>query len=326
VTVDVLRLARELSQRGEPFALATVVWRRGPSSGRQGAKAIISTDGGVSGWLGGACAEPAVVREALRALAEGSPRLMFVGPAEELEAREGVVTVPIACQSEGALEIYVEPVLPAPELVAVGRSPAVAALAAIGRALGWRTVVIDEGAAAADHPDADRVLTSVDELERELTERSLVVVATQGRYDEAALEHALRARPAYVGLVASRRRAEFVLGYLRERGVPDEALRAVHAPAGLDLGELANEEIAVAIVAEIVRLRAAGEIPAGVGSVAPSEQAIDPVCGMAVDPATSPHSLEHEGRTHWFCSASCLEGFRDEPARYAASEAGAGGG
>lgn len=319
MTVDVLRLAQELSQRGEPFALATVVWRRGPSSGQQGAKAIISADGRVSGWLGGACAEPAVVREALRSLAEGSPRLMFVGPAEELEAREGVVTVPIACQSEGALEIYVEPMLPKPELVAVGRSPAVAALAAIGRALAWRTMVVDEGAVAADHPDADRVVASVDELEEKLTGRSLVVVATQGRYDEGALEHALRARPAYIGLVASRRRAEFVLDYLRDRGVPEAALRTVHAPAGLDLGELANEEIAVAIVAEIVRLRAAGEIPAGVSSVAPPEQVVDPVCGMTVDPATSPYSLEHRGRMHWFCSASCMESFRGEPARYAAT-------
>jgi xanthine dehydrogenase accessory factor len=326
VTVDVLSLARELSQRGEPFALATVVWRRAPSSGRQGAKAIISADGRVSGWLGGACAEPAVVREALRSLAEGSPRLMFVGPAEELEGREGMVTVPIACQSEGALEIYVEPVLPQPQLVAVGRSPAVAALGAIGRALGWRTLVVDEGATAADSPDADRVVTSVDELETELSERSLVVIATQGRYDEAALEHALRARPAYIGLVASRKRAEFVLGYLRDRGVPEETLRTVHAPAGLDLGELANEEIAVAIVAEIVRLRAAGEIQAGVSSVAPPEQVVDPVCGMTVDPATTPHVLEHQGRTHWFCSASCMDSFQDEPARYAASETGATGG
>jgi xanthine dehydrogenase accessory factor len=325
VTVDVLSQARELSQRGEPFALATVVWRRSPSSGRQGAKAIISADGRVSGWLGGACAGPAVVREALRSLAEGSPRLMFVGPPEELEGREGMVTVPIACQSEGALEIYVEPVLPQPQLVAVGRSPAVTALAGIGRALGWRTAVVDEGAATGDFPDADRVVTSVDELEGELTEGSLVVVATQGRYDEAALEHALRARPAYIGLVASRKRAEFVLGYLRDKGISEETLRTVHAPAGLDLGELANEEIAVAIVAEIIRMRAAGEIRAGVSSVAPPEQVVDPVCGMTVDPATSPYIIEHHGRTHWFCSASCMDSFHAEPARYAASESGAGG-
>jgi xanthine dehydrogenase accessory factor len=320
VTVDVPKLAQDLSQRGEPFALATVVWRRGPSSGQQGSKAVIQADGRVSGWLGGACAEPAVVREALRCIAEGTPKLMFVGPAEELEQREGVASVPIACQSEGALEIYVEPVLPKPELVAVGRSPAVDALAAIGRALGWRTVVADEGGSAADHPDADRVVTALDRLEAELTERSLVVVATQGHYDETALEHALRARPAYIGLVASRRRAEFVLASLRGRGVSEEALSRVRAPAGLDLGKVSPAEIGVAIAAEIVRLRAAGELPGGVVVEAARDQTVDPVCGMTVDPSATPHRVSHEGRTYWFCSAGCAESFETEPASYLAAE------
>ena len=128
------------SARGEPFVLATVVWRRAPSSGKEGATALITPDRTVRGWLGGACAEPTVVREALKALEEGSPRLLFLGPPEELEgrARDGVVTVPIACQSEGALEVYVEPVLPQPQLVAIGRSPAADALAALAAGLGWR--------------------------------------------------------------------------------------------------------------------------------------------------------------------------------------------
>jgi xanthine dehydrogenase accessory factor len=320
VTADVLELAGKLSSRGEPFALATVVWRRSPSSGQQGSKAIVSAEGRVSGWLGGACAEPAVVREALRCIAEGTPRLMFVGPGQELERREGVVSVPIACQSEGALEIYVEPVLPKMQLVTVGRSPAVDTLAAIGRALGWRTVVVDEGGSPADHPDADAVVSSVERLEEELTERSLVVVATQGHYDETALEHALRARPAYVGLVASRRRADFVLASLRGRGVSEEALSKVRAPAGLDLGKVSPEEIGVAIAAEIVRLRAAGELPGGVVAEAARDQAVDPVCGMTVDPSASPHRVSHEGRTYWFCSAGCAESFETEPASYLAAE------
>jgi xanthine dehydrogenase accessory factor len=326
VTVDVLKLAQELSERGEPFALATVVWRRGPSSGQQGSKAIVSADGRVSGWLGGACAEPAVVREALRSLGDGQPRLMFVGPADELIPREGVVSVPIACQSEGALEIYVEPMLPKPELVVVGRSPAVGALTAIGRSLGWRTVVVDEGGSAADHPHADRMLTSLEEMAEGLTEASLVVVATQGRYDEAALEHALRARPAYLGLVASRRRAGFVLDHLRERGAPEDELASVRAPAGLDLGKVAHGEIAVAIAAEIVQLRAAGKISGGMVDVAPAEEVVDPVCGMTVDPARSPHRTEHDGRSWWFCSESCLASFEKDPGSYTAPKQGAGRG
>ena len=180
------------------------------------------------GWLGGACAEPTVVREALKALEEGSPRLLFLGPPEELEgrARDGVVTVPIACQSEGALEVYVEPVLPQPQLVAIGRSPAATALAAMAAGLGWRSVLVDDGGDAEGREGVGRVLTTLDLAQAGVDDRSFVVVATQGHYDEDALERALATPAAYVGLVASRKRAEAVLGYLRDRGVPTKRSRA----------------------------------------------------------------------------------------------------
>ena len=151
-------------------------------------------------------------------------------------------------------------------------------------------------------------------------ERSFVVVATQGHYDEDALERALGTPAAYVGLVASRKRAEAVLGYLRDRGVSDDALARVHAPAGLDLGHVSTDEIAVAILAEIVQLKAAGELEAVVapqaGSVEPRHEEVDPVCGMTVDVADARYRTVHDGRTYYFCSAGCLESFESEPARY----------
>jgi xanthine dehydrogenase accessory factor len=300
---EVLQLAAELSARGEPFVLATVVWRRAPSSGKEGATALITPDRTVRGWLGGACAEPTVIREALKALDEGSPRLLFLGQPDELEghARDGVVTVPIACQSEGALEVYVEPVLPQPQIVAIGRSPAARALAALATGLGWRSVVIEERA----------------DLGTDVDERSYVVVATQGHFDEDALEHALATPASYVGLVASRKRADAVIGYLRDRGVPDEALARVHAPAGLDLGHVATDEIAIAILAEIVQLRAAGSLEARVVTESHvRHEEIDPVCGMAVDVADAHHRSVHAGRTYYFCSAGCLGSFESDPARY----------
>jgi xanthine dehydrogenase accessory factor len=303
VKPEVLQLAAELSSRGEPFVLATVVWRRAPSSGKEGATALITPDRKVRGWLGGACAEPTVVREALKALEEGSPRLLFLGPPGELEgrARDGVVTVPIACQSEGALEVYVEPVLPQPQIVAIGRSPAAGALAALAAGLGWRSVLNEDGV----------------DLGADVDERSYVVVATQGHFDEDALEHALATPAAYVGLVASRKRAEAVIGYLRDRGVADDALARVHAPAGLDLGHVATDEIAVAILAEIVQLRAAGSLDAGAFADRPvRHEEIDPVCGMTVDVADARHRTVHDGRTFYFCSAGCLESFGSDPARY----------
>ena len=302
---DVLALAAELSGRGEPFVLATVVWRRAPSSGKEGATALITPDRRVRGWLGGACAEPTVVREALKALEEGSPRLLFLGSPEELEgrARDGVVTVPIACQSEGALEVYVEPVLPQPQLVAIGRSPAAGALVALAAGLGWRSRLIEES----------------DDVGADVDDRSYVVVATQGHFDEDALEHALSTPAAYVGLVASRKRAEAVLGYLRDRGVAEEALARVHAPAGLDLGHVATDEIAVAILAEIVQLRAAGSLESGMVAEVPARhEEIDPVCAMTVDVADARFRTVHDGLTYYFCSAGCLASFTKDPASYVA--------
>jgi xanthine dehydrogenase accessory factor len=318
VKPEVLRLASDLTDRGEPFVLATVVWRRSPSSGKEGSTALITSDRRVRGWLGGACAEPTVIREALKALEEGTPRLLFLGPPEELAARgrEGVVTVPIACQSEGALEVYVEPVLPQPQLVVIGRSPAVAMLASLAGALGWRTVVVDDGGAEADYPGAGRVLTTLDLETAGVGERSFVVVATQGHYDEDALERALATDAGYVGLVASSKRAEAVLGYLRDRGVPEEALSRVHAPAGLDLGRIAHEEIAVAILAELVKERAAGHLEAAPPAEIARHEELDVVCGMTVDVASARHRSVHEGTTYYFCSAGCLRRFEEEPSAF----------
>jgi xanthine dehydrogenase accessory factor len=314
---EILELAARLSAEGTPFALATVVWSRAPSSGKPSSTALITADGTLRGWLGGACAEPVVLREALRALQEGTPRLLFLGTPDELaaHAREGVLTVPIACQSEGALEVYVEPVLPSPHLVVIGRSPAVDALAEMALALGWRAVVVDDGGDPALHPEGLDVRTSLEDALAEIGPGSLAVVATQGHYDEDALERVLRTPAAYVGLVASRRRAEGVLGYLRDRGVPEADLARVHAPAGLDLGRLPNREIAVAILAELVQLRAAGGAPAPTPAAERHEE-VDPVCGMTVEVATARYRTTHEGRTYSFCNARCLERFTADPARY----------
>ena len=305
---DVLEEAGELTRRGQPFALATVVWRQGPSSGQQGSRAIITAAGDLHGWIGGACAEPVVIREARQVITEGVPRLLLLGTRDQFGAAvpDGMTVVPIACQSEGALEVYIEPVLPAPHLVIVGRSPMVATLADLSRALGWRTTVLDRGEFSA--ADAD--------------ESSMVVVATQGHGDEEAVAQAVAARPAYLGLVGSAKRGAGVLGYLADRGVPQDELDRVRVPAGLDLGRTTHREIAVAILAELVQLRASGGLvaapAAGGGRVA--EQAVaettDLVCGMTVTADASSYPLEHEGETYYFCCAGCRRSFQEDPAAY----------
>jgi xanthine dehydrogenase accessory factor len=337
----ILEEAGELTRHGVPFALATVVWRQGPSSGQQGSRAIITASGELHGWIGGACAEPAVVREARQVITEGKPRLLLLGSPGQFpsaakipgtgkppgnaasgpDVPDGVSVVPISCQSEGALEVYVEPVLPVPHLVIVGHSPMAHTLASLAQALGWRAELIDGPDFSA--ADAD--------------ERSMVVVATQGHGDEEALAEAAAARPAYLGMVGSRRRGAAVLGYLAERGVPAGQLDQVRVPAGLDLGKTTHQEIAVAILAELVQLRAAdalagGMPPAPAMSAAPgqlagqrpaperADDAVDPVCGMTVTAGASARPLDHAGVAYYFCSAGCRTAFEKDPGAYTKRE------
>jgi len=178
--------ALELMESGEAFALATVVWRQAPSSGQNGSRAIVTADGAVHGWVGGACAEPVLIREALDVIEQGEPRLIWLGQQSELEGMHiphGVVTVPISCQSDGALQIYIEPAQVAPHLVIVGRSPMAATLAEMAGLLDWRVDLIDGSEFA----------------ESCCSSFSAVVVATQGHGDEEVVETALRAAPAYLG-------------------------------------------------------------------------------------------------------------------------------
>lgn len=321
---DVLEHAREMSKRGEAFVLATVVWRRGPSSGKEGCRAVITPTGKVYGFIGGACAEPIVVREARHALSEGVPRLMFLGTPDELEttsSREGMMLVPISCQSEGALEIYIEPVEPKPHLVVVGRSPMAETLVQMGQAIGWRSVLVDaDGGSAEDFPSVDRVVSGLDLDAAGAGSRSLIVVATQGHHDEEAMEKALAVGPAYVGLVGSRQRAASVLGYLKDRGVSQEAIDRVQVPAGLDLGKVSHREIAVGILAELVKLRAAGDLDTGVPAEVPEVvESVDPVCGMTVEVGSARHKLDYDGETYYFCCPGCKRAFEKDPAAYVGS-------
>jgi len=302
--LGVLERIGELARSGQTFALATVVWRQGPSSSKQGSRAIITADGELEGWIGGACAEPSVIREAKRAMADGNSRLLLLGNPDQFGTAvpEGMTVVPISCQSEGALEVYIEPMLPVPHLVIVGSSPMAHTLAELAKALDWHTDLVSPEDFAAGHAD----------------ERTLVVVATQGHGDEDMIERAVAMRPAYLGLVASHRRGEAVLGYLAERGVPQEQLDRVHAPAGLDLGKTTHEEVAVAILAELVKLRASGALAlkSGARTGLQLAEAIDPVCGMTVMANASAMPLERGGITYYFCCAGCHRTFEENPDAY----------
>lgn len=306
---DLLTLAAGLRSQGECFALATVVRCERPTSAKPGAKALIRPDGRLVGWVGGACAEPVVTREALAALRDGHPRLVvLVGEGGHDPARtEGIVHFPMTCHSGGTLEIYVEPFLPKALLVLVGHGPVIETLARLGESTGYAVTVVP----------ADAVASALRGLR--LGPDSSVVVATHGELDEDALAQVLATRAGYVSLVASRRRAGGIVETLRGRGVPREHLDRFKAPAGLDIGAITPEEIAVSILAEIIHARHSRKPePVELATAPPAAtEAKDPVCGMTVTVAGARHQTDWAGRSVYFCCARCKETFERDPTRYA---------
>jgi xanthine dehydrogenase accessory factor len=290
---DVLVEAGRLAREGRPYVLATVVRVVRPASTRRGDRALVTPDGALAGWVGGACSEPIVVREALRALADGEPRLVQIGPAGAgAGAPDDVVVAESRCASEGVVEVLIEPELPGPLLAVLGEGVAGRTLVQLARIIGWRVT---------DRLDPD-------------VGPDAVVVATMGHGDEDALASALKAGVGYVGLVASARRAAVVLDALREQGVAPDELARVRSPAGRDLGPSTQEEIAVAILAELVDWRhggAATGVAAATGPAATAPapaEAVDPVCGMTVAVAGAPTTVR-DGVAWYFCSTGCQDHF-----------------
>ena len=316
MTDDLLSLAHGLSQQGEPFALATVVRCERPTSAKPGAKALIRKDGTIVGWIGGSCAEPVVVKEALRALHDGQPRFIaLVGEHGASRGREeGLLEHTMNCHSGGTLEVYVEPVLPKPQLLLIGEGPVVETLAKLGQALEFAVTVV--------HSE-----TAVERLVRlPVSPRTSVVVASHGTADQEALEQVLRSEAGYVSLVASKKRAGAVLETLRARGVPADQLSRVKAPAGLDIGAVTPEEIAVSILAEIIQVSRSRKVEWKPAEAAAEEiggiEARDPVCGMSVNIASAKYRSERFGKNFYFCCHRCQQTFDQDPQRYVASAAG----
>jgi len=253
-TEDVYAMAGEFFAQGRPFAVATVVRVEGSSSARRGSKAIIDDRGKlVLGWIGGGCAESAVRSEALRSLKQRLPLVVTLDLTEE------VLGVGMPCG--GKMEVFIEPVLPKPELLIAGHGRIAETLARLGHLLGFRVTVNDPGAEASAFPQADRVIAKDFDLSQTpVGPNTFAVIATQHKNDHLWLQKALAGEAAYVALIASHHRARLVVDYLAAEGIPKEKLAKITAPAGLDLGAATPEEIALSIMSQIVGLRRGGTL------------------------------------------------------------------
>jgi len=338
---DIFERIVTLQRDGQPFVLATVVARRAPVSAHLGDRAIIFADGRMDGFVGGACAREIVRQHALEALRLRQGRLVSIRPdaTDTIPSSDEHVVVPMTCASEGAVDVYVEPFAPAPALLVVGATPVAEALARQARAMDYAvTRVVDPREAAdvsaASGPIGVTVIT-LDGLAAALRvgpADPAAIVASQGHYDEEALEVILAAGVSYVGLLASRQRGATVRAYLEDRKAP--GVDTIRSPVGIDLGARTPQEVALSILADIVLARAGPRSSAGVASrdgvpaAAPVSSsasapatatpafAVDPVCGMRVEVATARHTAEVDGITYYFCCPHCRARFVQQPQDY----------
>jgi len=297
----------ELRAREEPFVLATVVAYKSPQSAKPGSKAIIKNDGSQIGWVGGGCVQPIVLREAKQALQTGQPKLLTISPDAPREDWKGVESYRMTCEGGGSLEIYLEPFVPKPQLVIVGRSPVAQTVAHLGHLLDFKVVVADPEATHESFPEADVILTDLGATRSHINDSTYVVVATMGNGDEEGLSAVVGTRPKYLGLVASEKKSKGLFEYLLATGTTPEDIGVITCPAGIELGSETLPEIALSVAAEITRLRRAS-------AAEPSEPkvAIDPICGMSVDVENAKYTSVVNNETIYFCCLRCKETF-DHP-------------
>jgi len=318
----------ELRKRNEPFVTATVVRREVPSSGKSGDKAIIDKFGKMTGWIGGGCVKGIILKEADDAIKSGKSRLVKVGKSLSTLKQEGVVDYKMTCMSEGTVEVFIEPVLPSPHLVVIGKTAIAKALVKIARTAGFRITVVAADITPQTFEKVDELITQINLDQVKLFSSSSIVVCTQGEQDEETLEQVLQKNCSYIGFVASRKKKSGVFEYLLQQGMDQKKLDEVHSPAGIDIAAKRPEEVAISIIAEIIRVHnnkpehAESFIDTGENvdseiqnDIKPSYY-INPVCGVPVDKNSPKHIIEYQGEKVYFCCDGCKVKFEAEPTRY----------
>ena len=318
----------ELRKKNEPFVTATVVRREVPSSGKSGDKAIIDKFGKMTGWIGGGCVKGIILKEADDAIKTRRSRLVKVGKSLSTLKQEGVVDYKMTCMSEGTVEVFIEPVLPSPHLVVIGKTAIAKALVRIAKSAGFRITVVAADITPQTFEKVDELITQISLDQLKLASSSSIVVCTQGDQDEEALEQALQKNCSYIGFVASRKKKSGVFEYLIQQGMDPKKLDTVRSPAGIDIAAKRPEEVAISIMAEIIQVHnnkpqlEESFIDTGLNVNAANEHDIkpsyyiNPVCGVPVDKNSPKHIIEYQGEKVYFCCDGCKVKFEAEPARY----------
>lgn len=317
---EFLEQYKELTQENIPFATAIVVNRVEPSSGKPGDKAIILQDGTIKGWIGGGCTRGIVLKEALLAMQQGKPRLVNISPDSDAATTHGTVSYTMTCQSGGSVSVYIEPVLPRPHILILGKSHIAMALSKLSKTTGYQVTVSSKGAEKNAFPSADKLLDT-DQLDASLvTPTTYVVVCTQGEKDAEALLQAVQSGAGYISFVSSYRKANSIYNDLKKKGITVEELKRIKTPAGIDIHAKLPEEVAISILAEIISLFREDkkpELDGGISKLNMEEYFINPVCQVPIQKSTAKHVIPYRGIDYYFCCDGCKVSFEADPEKYA---------
>lgn len=318
-----LEKTQELSRNNEPFCIAVVVRREAPSSGRIGDKAVINKLGEIMGWVGGGCVKSIIIKEAEDAMKTGKARLVRVGKTQSDNEQEDVKEYKMTCLSEGTVEVFIEPVMPAPHLLVMGYSAISRALVKLGKAAGYRVTAVAPDARPGSFENVDELITQLNLQQVKTTGASFIVVATQGEQDEKALQEALSKPQAYIGFVASRKKKAQVMKFLLQAGLDKEKTDSIKSPAGIDINAKTPEQVAISILAEIIEVQ--NNLPSAAGFTRYDETReeagkpkfyINPVCGIPVDINNPKHVIDYHGEAVYFCCDGCKVKFEEAPDMY----------
>ena len=326
MSTNIFDLVTENKDTSGPYALAVIVSRQAPSSGKPGDKAVINSKGEVKGWIGGGCTKGIVIKESLAAIADQKPRLVIIDQKETRESTPDTKYYKMTCQSGGTVEVFIEPIMQATQLLIIGRSHIAQALCKIAKASEFNVAVALEVPEDEMFPEADERIEFLELNKMNDPENTFIVVCTQGENDEQGLIEAINLNPRYLAFVSSRKKANSIYSQLKKRGITIDMLKTIKTPAGLDIQAKTPQEVAISILAEIVQTKRTVKTNADQESqtdaVAIAMQELDeniyinPVCNIPVQKDTAKHVLEYKGEKVYFCCDGCKVSFEKDPTAY----------
>lgn len=325
------QIEKHLAQ-GSNFAIAQVIDRIAPSSGKVGDKALILETGELIGWIGGGCVRGIVVKEALDVIKSKRYRRVRISPEGGTRETATYKEYVMSCQSKGTVEVMIEPVIPQPEIIVVGKSNIARKLVQMAAAADFRVSVMAIDADTQTFPAANAVSGEVDFGTIHSIPNTYIIVTTQGEDDELSVKKAMQTSVAYVGFVASAKKSEDIKAYLKSEGISDERIAQLRSPVGLDINAKLSSEVAISILAEVIdhfrngnavehipvheKVTTTESISTPAADKFAEDYYINPVCQVPVSKKNPKHIVEYQGEKVYFCCDGCKVSFEAEPAKY----------